>query len=298
MLTCEVGNTPLVKLDNIYGDEFGKVYVKLEEFNPGGSIKTRVAFQMIEDAEIAGKLKKGDVLIEPTGGNTGLGLAIAAAIKGYELILTIPDSFSKEKINTLKEYGANVYLSDHSTGNDSHIVLSRKMMEENPSLVCLDQFSNFSNPKAHYLGTGREIYNQLQGNVDIFMASIGSGGTIMGCGKLLKELNSNTKIVGVQPEGCDILNEIFIPHKIQATAVGVISKFFEKELIDSMVSVTYEEAMIVKDYLASKQGIFVGVSSCANIAAAFKLSKNFDKNTIIATVAPDSGRSYLEYYRQ
>lgn len=298
MLICEVGQTPLVKLDNIYGDEFGTVYAKLEEFNPGGSIKTRVAFQMIEDAEIAGTLKKGDVLIEPTGGNTGLGLAIAAAIKGYELILTIPDSFSKEKINTLKEYGAKIFLSDHTTGNDSHIVLAKKMQDENPMLVCLDQFSNFSNPKAHYLGTGREIYNQLQGNVDVFLASIGSGGTIMGCGKLFKELNPSTKVIGVQPEGCDILNEKFIPHKIQATAVGIISKFFNKEIIDSMIDISYEEAMLVKDYLASKQGIFVGISSCANIAAAFKLSKNYDKYTNIVTVAPDSGRSYIEYFQK
>lgn len=298
MLTCEVGNTPLVKLDNIYGEEFGSVYVKLEEFNPGGSIKTRVAFHMIEDAEITGKLQKGDTLIEPTGGNTGLGLAIAAAIKGYELILTIPDSFSKEKINTLKEYGAKIYLSDHTTGNDSHIVLAKKMLKENPNLICLDQFSNFSNPKAHYLGTGREIFNQLHGNVDVFLASIGSGGTIMGCGKLFKELNRNTKIIGVQPEGCDILNGKFIPHKIQATAVGIISEFFDKDVIDSMISITYEEAMIVKDYLASKQGIFVGISSCANIAAAFKLSKSYDRSTNITTVAPDGGRSYLEYYRK
>lgn len=297
MITCEIGNTPLVEVNNIYGENYTPIFVKLEEFNPGGSIKTRVAFQMVEDAEKTGVLKKGDILIEPTGGNTGIGLAIAAAIKGYELILTIPNSFSKEKINTLKEYGAKIYLSDHTTGNDSHIVLAQKLLNENSNLVCLNQFSNPSNPKAHYLGTGREIYNQLHGKVDFFVSSIGSGGTIMGCGELLKELNYNTKIVGVQPEGCDILNGKFVPHKIQATAVGVISDFFDGKIIDSMINITYEEAMKVKDFLARTQGIFVGISSCANIAASFKLSKNLDKGTHIVTVAPDSGRSYLEYYK-
>lgn len=296
MITCEVGNTPLVKLRNMYGNQCGNVYVKLEEFNPGGSIKTRVAFQMIEDAEIEGRLKEGDTLIEPTGGNTGLGLAIAASIKNYKLILTIPDSFSKEKINTLKEYGANVLLSNHKEGNNSHILLANKMIEENPNYICLDQFSNESNPKAHYFGTGREIYNQLQGKIDIFVSSIGSGGTIMGCGKLFKEIIPNIKIIGVQPDGCEILKGKFIPHKIQATAVGVISKFFNPNYIDSMTNVTFEEAMEVKDFLAKRQGIFVGISGGANIAAAFKTSKSYNNETNIVTVAPDSGRSYLEYY--
>lgn len=296
MITTAIGKTPIIRLKHPEGNSYGNVFVKMEEFNPGGSIKTRVAFQMIEDAEISGKLKRGQTLIEPTGGNTGLGLAIVSSLKGYKLILTVPDSFSKEKINTLKQYGAEVYLSDHSTGNDSHIILAKKMLSENSDLLCLDQFSNESNPKAHYLTTGREIYNYFQGEFDIFLSSIGSGGTIMGCSKLFKNLNPNIKTIGVQPKGCDILNGVFVPHKIQATAVGILSSFFNKNLIDTMVDITYEEAIEVKDYLAKKQGLFVGISSAANIAAAFNVAKDYDNKTNIITIAPDSGRSYLEYY--
>lgn len=290
-----MGSTPLVKLKNPHGSKFAQVYVKLEEFNPGGSIKSRVALQMIEDAELQGKLRKGDTLIEATGGNTGIGLAIACALKGYNLNLTIPDTFSKEKIKTLENLGATVILADHTRGNNSHIVTAKEIMEINPELINLDQFSNFSNPKDHYYGTGREILNQLQNQIDYFIAGIGSGGTIMGVGKKLKESISDVKVIGVQPEGCDILNNKFVPHKIQALAVGVISKFFDKSVIDSMINVSFEEAQETREYLSKTQGIFVGISSGANIAAAFKLSKELDNTKNIVTVAPDSGRSYLEY---
>ena len=290
-----MGNTPLVKLENPHGPKFANVYVKLEEFNPGGSIKSRVALQMIEDAEIERTIKRGDTLIEPTGGNTGIGLAIASALKGYNLMLVIPDTFSKEKISTLKELGAKVILSDHRIGNNSHIVIAKQMMEENKQLICLDQFSNVSNPKAHYNGTGKEILNQLQNHIDYFIAGIGSGGTIMGVGRRLKESIKGVKIIGVQPEGCDILNNKFVPHKIQALAVGVISTFFDKNVINSMMSISFEEAQETRKYLSKRQGIFVGMSSGANISAALKLSKELDNTKNIVTVAPDSGKSYIEY---
>jgi len=289
-----IGNTPLVKIENPHGNKFANIYVKLEEFNPGGSIKSRISLQMINDAEKTGRIKKGDTLIEPTGGNTGIGLAIAASIKGYKLILVIPDTFSKEKINTLKKIGANIVLSDHRIGNDSHIVTAKQILKDNPDFVCLDQFSNDSNPSAHYYGTGTEILNQLSSRIDYFVAGIGCGGTIIGVGRKLKEYFPNVGIIGVQPEGCDILNGKFKPHKIQALAVGVISKFFDKNLINSMMDVTFEESQETLEYLSKTQGIFAGISSGANISAAIKLSREIGNNMNIITVAPDSGRSYLE----
>lgn len=290
-----MGNTPLVKIRNPHGEKFAQIYVKLEEFNPGGSIKSRVGMQMIEDAEIGGRLNKGDTLIEATGGNTGIGLAIAASLRGYKLLLVIPDTFSKEKIKTLEYYGAQVVLADHRIGNNSHIVTAKKIMEENPQLINLNQFSNNSNPKAHYYGTGTEILNQLQNRIDYFIAGIGSGGTVMGVGKKLKQYIHDVKIIGVQPEGCDILNNVFVPHKIQAIAVGVISDFLDKSIIDSMIDISFEEVQEVRKYLSTNEGLFIGLSSGANIAAAFKLSKSLDNTKNIVTVAPDSGRSYIGY---
>jgi cysteine synthase A len=290
-----MGNTPLVKLNNPYGNKCGNVYVKLEEFNPGGSIKSRVGLQMIIDAEADGRIKKGNTLIEPTGGNTGIGLAIAAALKGYNLVLVIPDTFSKEKISTLKSLGAKIILSDHRLGNNSHIITAKEILKQHTDFICLDQFSNLSNPKAHYYGTGEELITQMKNNIDYFIAGIGSGGTIMGIGKRLKDNIPNVKVIGVQPKGCDILNNKFIPHKIQAIAVGVLSSFFDTTLIDSMSDVSFDEAQETRDYLAKTQGIFAGISSGANIAVAFRLSKNLNCTKNIVTVAPDSGRSYIEY---
>ena len=189
-----MGNTPMVKIRNPYGDKFGQIYVKLEEFNPGGSIKARVGLQMVEDAERDGILKKGDTIIEATGGNTGIGLAMAASIKGIKTVLCIPDTYSKEKIETLKYYGAKIVLADHNIGNDCHIVVANKLMKENKDYKNLNQFANPSNPKAHYNGTGLEILKEMNKHVDYFVAAIGSGGTIMGVGNRLKEEIDNVKI--------------------------------------------------------------------------------------------------------
>ncbi|MGL5191695.1 MAG: PLP-dependent cysteine synthase family protein [Cetobacterium sp.] len=287
-----VGRTPIVKIKNLYGEQYPDIYLKLEEFNPGGSIKTRVGFEMIRDAEDRGMLKKGDTLIEATGGNTGLGLAIAASLKGYKLKLVIPDNFSKEKINILKEYGAEIIYSNHELGNNSHLIKLKEILSENKTYINLNQFENISNPNAHYLFTGKEIINSLK-KIDYFVSVMGSGGTIAGISKCLKEHNLETKIIGVQPEGCDIFNGIFIPHKIQATAVGVIPKFINRTDIDEMISVDYNEVQIIRERLAKEQGIFVGISSGANLLAALKLSKSLGKERVIVTISPDSGRSYL-----
>ena len=294
----DMGNTPLVKLKNPFGDNYAQVYLKMEEFNPGGSIKSRVALQMIEDAEIAGILNPGATLIEPTGGNTGIGLAVACSLKGYQLVLTIPDNFSAEKIEVLKKYGAKVTLADHRIGNDCHIKKARELLKDNPDWICLNQFENPSNPKAHYLYTANEIIEQLNTPIDCFVSVIGSGGTITGISKRLKEYNPEIKIIGVEPKGCNILNNIYIPHKIQATAVGKVGNFFDKSMINEMVSVDFEEVQKIRNYLSFNQGIFVVISSGANVLAAFNESKKWDSSKTIVTIAPDSGRSYLELFNQ
>ena len=294
----DMGNTLLVKLKNPFGDNYAQVYLKMEEFNPGGSIKSRVALQMIEDAEIAGILNPGATLIEPTGGNTGIGLAVACSLKGYQLVLTIPDNFSAEKIEVLKKYGAKVTLADHRIGNDCHIKKARELLKDNPDWICLNQFENPSNPKAHYLYTANEIIEQLNTPIDCFVSVIGSGGTITGISKRLKEYNPEIKIIGVEPKGCNILNNIYIPHKIQATAVGKVGNFFDKSMINEMVSVDFEEVQKIRNYLSFNQGIFVGISSGANVLAAFNESKKWDSSKTIVTIAPDSGRSYLELFNQ
>ena len=294
----DMGNTPLVKLKNPFGDNYAQVYLKMEEFNPGGSIKSRVALQMIEDAEIAGILNPGATLIEPTGGNTGIGLAVACSLKGYQLVLTIPDNFSAEKIEVLKKYGAKVTLADHRIGNDCHIKKARELLKDNPDWICLNQFENPSNPKAHYLYTANEIIEQLNTPIDCFVSVIGSGGTITGISKRLKEYNPEINIIGVEPKWCNILNNIYIPHKIQATAVGKVGNFFDKSMINEMVSVDFEEVQKIRNYLSFNQGIFVGISSGANVLAAFNESKKWDSSKTIVTIAPDSGRSYLELFNQ
>lgn len=288
-----MGNTPIVKLKKQFKNA-ADIYVKMEEFNPGGSIKSRVGMRMIEDAEKAGQLKKGDTLLEATGGNTGIGLAISAAIKGYKLILTIPDNFSSEKVKVLKSLGAEVVLIDHRLGNDCHIKAAEKLLIDNPDYICLNQFSNISNPLTHYYCTGKEIINQMQNSVDYFVSAIGSGGTIMGIGKRLKETIPTVKIIGVQPEGCDLKNGVYVPHKIQATAVGRVGNFMDFDLLDGIVSVNFEEVQEQREYLAKSQGLFVGISSGANILAAQKLAKEVGRKSVIVTVAPDSGRSYIE----
>ena len=289
-----MGNTPLVKLKNPYGEDKGNVYLKIEEFNPGGSIKSRVGLNMIEDAEKIGLIKKGDTLLEPTGGNTGLGLAIAAGIKGYKIILTIPDNFSKFKIETLKSYGVEIILADHLIGNDCHIQKATELLLENPDFKCLNQFENYSNPAAHYKYTGKEILAKMNKEIDCFVSVIGSGGTITGVATRLKEELPNIDIVGVQPEGCDILNNIYVPHKIQTTAVGKVGTFFKASLIDKMVSINFDDVQAVRQYLAKEQGLFVGISAGANVLAAFLESQNYQSNQNIVTIAPDGGGSYQD----
>jgi cysteine synthase A len=197
-------------------------------------------------------------------------------------------------MKTLKSYGAQIVLADHKKGNDCHIQKAVELQEEHPEYICLNQFTNLSNPKAHYHGTGQEIAKSMQNKIDYFISSIGSGGTIMGVGKKLKENIANVKIIGVQPKGCDIKNNIYVPHKIQATAVGKVGTFVDFSIIDEMIDVDFDEVQQIREYLSKKQGLFVGISSSANILAALKKACELDKGKVIVTIAPDSGRSYLE----
>ncbi len=251
---------------------------------------------MVLDAQEKKLLTKDKIILEPTGGNTGLGITIAAIALGYKVNLVIPDNFSKEKIKNLESYGAKIILSDHNTGPGSHVRLAREILNSDNNYISLDQFSNPANPLSHYLTTGPEIINQLKvRKVDAFVAGIGTGGTLMGVGRYLKGISSDTKVIGVQPSGCDFKNNIFIQHKIEAIAVGFIPPIVNFNLIDHMINVDFNEVMELRSWLSKNKGIFVGVSSGANILASLKEAKKYKKGKIVVTVAPDSGRSYIGY---
>lgn len=275
------------------------VYVKLEEFNPGGSIKSRVALAMVQDAERRGQLEpgSGQTIIEATGGNTGVGLCLVAAVKGYKVKLVVPDNFSREKISVLQAYGADVVLSDSSTGNDSHFRLVTAMMARGCEYVWLNQFTNPANAAAHYEGTGEEIVAAFT-RVDAFVAGVGSGGTITGAGRRLKEAWPTCRIYAVQPEGCDVLRGSAIPHRIQALALGFVPAVFDTSVVDSVESIAYETATRTMKQLSRHDGLFVGVSSGANLSAALHVAGTMQEGDVVVTVAPDSGRSYVASFTE
>jgi cysteine synthase A len=286
-----MGDTPIVKLQKTVPKDAANVYLKLEEFNPGGSIKARIAFRMIIDAEEKKILKpnSGQTIIEPTGGNTGVGLAMVGAVRG-------PDNYSREKIEILKVYGAKVILSDSKKGNDSHIEKVKEIVkEQHPEYIWLNQFANMSNPKAHYETTGKEIIEALE-KVDCFVAGVGTGGTITGGGKVIKEKFPDALIVGVQPMGCDILNGKATLHRIQGLAIGMLPPVLDVNIVDKVLSIEYEEAVEYMKHLASEEGLLVGISSGANVCAAIKMAKELREGKTVVTIAPDSGRSYLEVF--
>lgn len=295
LLDC-IGNTPLVRLPNDFTRTYATILVKLEEYNLGGSIKSRVAKQMIIDAEQNGIIninQPQDVtILEASGGNTGIGLAQICAMRGYNCTLTIPTNYSDVRVKILQSMGAKVIRSDHSDGNDSHFRKAEEILEQNPNFLYMDQINNPSNLKAHYLGTGQEILLQSKFQIDIFVAGIGSGGTITGIGKAIKEKISSCKIIGVQPEGCDVLHGKSIPHNIQGFAIGKIPKILDVDLVDEMIDVNYNDLIELKNLISSKLGLYLGDSSIANILAAIHVAKNIGKNKTIVTISPDGGRNY------
>lgn len=292
-----VGGTPIMELHN-YMKNFdinGRILAKLEYFNPAGSAKDRVAKQMITDAEASGKLKKGSTIIEPTSGNTGIGLASAAASLGYKCVLVMPDSMSVERINLLKAYGAEVVLSEGAKGMAGAVAKAEELAKNTEGSFIAGQFENPSNPKAHYLTTGPEIWADTDGKVDIFVATVGTGGTLTGTAKYLKEKNPDIKIIAVEPASSPLLSAGKAgPHKIQGIGANFVPEILDTDLYDEVLTVTDDDAYKAANAIAKLEGILVGISSGAAVSAAAKIGKrpeNAGKN--IVTVLPDSGDRYM-----
>ena len=287
-----IGNTPIVKVD--FKDEnIADVYVKLEKFNLSGSVKDRAALGMIEAAEKEGLLKEGSVIIEPTSGNTGIALALIGRLKGYKVIIVMPDTMSIERRSTLKAYGAELILTDGSKGMGEAIAVAEKLAAENPNYFLPQQFNNKANPEKHYETTGKELLDDFK-VIDAFVAGVGTGGTIVGVAKRLKERSKDTKVIGVEPSTSAVLSgEKPGKHSIQGIGTGFIPKNYDASVVDEIVKISSEEAFEYAKKASHDFGLFVGISSGANIAAAYQVAKKLGKGKIVVTLAPDGGEKYL-----
>ena len=292
-----IGNTPLVQLSN-YAVNKGVVanlIVKLELFNPAGCVKERIALAMIEDAEKAGILKPGIEIIEPTSGNTGIGLAMVSAVKGYKLTLTMPETMSVERRNLLKAFGANLVLTPGATGMKGAIARAQELHAENPNSFFPQQFENASNPEVHKRTTGEEIWNDTDGKVDIFVAGVGTGGTISGVGAALKAHNPNVQIIAVEPADSPVISGGNPgPHKIQGIGAGFIPKNYNSAVVDEVLQVTNDQAILTARELARQEGMLVGISCGAATYAATQVAlrpENKGKNIVV--LLPDTGERYL-----
>ncbi len=296
-ITDLVGGTPLLQLNAYMDDEAPEATVlgKLEYFNPAGSVKDRIAKRMIDDAEAAGVLKPGAVIIEPTSGNTGIGLASVAASRGYKMILTMPETMSVERRNLLKAYGAELVLTDGAQGMKGAIAKAEELALQTPGSFIPSQFTNPSNPKAHIATTGPEIWDDTEGKVDIFVAGVGTGGTLSGVGAYLKSKNPNVKIVAVEPAGSPVLSKgVAGPHKIQGIGAGFVPETLDTEIYDEIIPVENEDAFAMGRRLARKGGVLVGISSGAAVHAARELAKRPEnKGKVIVALMPDTGERYL-----
>ena len=292
-----IGNTPLLQLSNFASNKNleANVIVKLESFNPAGCVKERIALAMVEAAEAAGILKPGVEIIEPTSGNTGIGLAMVAAVKGYKLTLTMPETMSIERRNLLKAFGANLVLTPGANGMKGAIARAIELHEENPASFIPQQFENAANPEVHYRTTGAEIWNDTDGKIDIFVGGVGTGGTVSGVGKYLKEKNPNVKIVAVEPADSPVLSGGAPgPHKIQGIGAGFIPKNYDGSVVDEVLQVSNDNAILTSRQLAQQEGLLVGISSGAAAYAATQLAQlpeNKGKN--IVALLPDTGERYL-----
>ena len=298
-----IGNTPIIKLNKLSMGLESVILAKLEFFNPGGSIKDRIGISMIEAAEKKGLIRPGYTIVEPTSGNTGLGLAMAAIAKGYKMIFTLPDKMSKEKIDLLKAYGAKVIITPTNVPPDhpaNYIKVAERIVKETPNSFMPNQYFNKANPEAHYRSTGPEIWKQTGGKIDIFVASMGTGGTISGTGRYLKERNPNVKIVGVDPEGSMYHHEFYgtcgkiHSYKVEGIGEDFLPSNLDLKLLDEIVTVTDKEAFLMARELTQKEGLFAGGSAGAAVFAALQVGQRPEnKGKTIVVILPDTGRNYL-----
>ncbi|MBO5200083.1 MAG: cysteine synthase A [Clostridia bacterium] len=296
-----VGNTPLLELKRLSAETGSRaaILAKLEFFNPAGSVKDRVALKMIEDAEKSGRIKKGATLIEPTSGNTGIGIAAIGVSKGYKVIITMPDTMSAERIKLMQAYGAEVILTDGKLGMSGAIAKADELVKELPNAAIMGQFVNPSNPEAHFCTTGPEIWRDTEGKVDILVSAAGTGGTVTGTARYLKTQNPNIKIIAVEPADSPVLSGGKAgPHKIQGIGAGFVPEILDRSVIDEIITVSNEDAYKFGRLVASLEGILVGISSGAALCAAVKLAAlEEDKNIVV--ILPDTGSRYLstpDYY--
>ncbi len=296
-LTDLIGNTPLLELSNIE-EKYSlkaKIYAKLEYFNPAGSVKDRIAKAMIDDAEEKGLIKKGSVIIEPTSGNTGIGLASVASARGYKIILTMPETMSVERRNLLKAYGAELVLTEGSKGMKGAIEKAEELAKQTPNSFIPGQFVNPANPAVHTKTTGVEIWNDTDGDVDFFVAGVGTGGTISGTGSFLKSKNPNVKIIAVEPSTSPVLSKgVAGPHKIQGIGAGFVPETLDTSVYDEIITVEAEDAFEKGREVAHNEGLLVGISSGAAIWAALQIAnrpENADKKIVV--LLPDTGERYL-----
>ena len=292
-----IGHTPLLELTHIEKEQQlpAHILAKLEYFNPAGSVKDRIAKKMIDDAEAKGLLKEGSVIIEPTSGNTGIGLAAVAAAKGYRIIIVMPETMSVERQKLVKAYGAEVRLTPGSEGMAGAVRAAEELRDATEGAVILQQFENKANPQAHYTATGCEIWQQTGGRVDMFVAGVGTGGTLSGTGRRLKEYNPDIKIVAVEPETSPLLSRGQSgPHKLQGIGANFVPKTYDASITDSIVTIGNEEAMEMSRRTAQTEGLLVGISAGAAVAAAVRMAKTAgNEDKMIVTLLPDTGERYL-----
>lgn len=293
-ITELIGETPTVRLNRMVGPDSAEILAKLENFNPGGSVKDRICFSMIEDAEKKGLLKKGSTIIEPTSGNTGIGLAMIAAVKGYRCILAMPETMSLERIYILKSYGAEVILTSGVEGMQGAIKKAEALLKKTPNSYMPQQFKNNANPEIHRKATAKEILEVTGGVLDAFVAGVGTGGTITGVGEVLKKHNPKIKIIAVEPKNSAVLSgRPAGPHKIQGIGAGFVPEILNRSVIDEIIQVDDDDAFKTTSRLAKEEGLFVGISSGAAVYAALKVAKVLGRGKRIVTILPDTGERYF-----
>lgn len=291
-------NTPILHLHRLIPPNFSEVFAKLEMYSPGGSVKDRIAANMIAAAEKAGKINENTVIVEPTSGNTGIGISLVCAVKGIKCILVMPESMGEERVYILKGYGAEVILTPAREGMSGAISLAKGIISADKNAIILQQFENPSNPDMHYKTTGPEIYAALSGKIDAFVSGIGTGGTISGVAKYLKQRIPDVLIVGVEPAGSAVLSgDNPGPHRIQGLGAGFVPKTLDRKVVDEIVRVSDKKAFEMVQKLAKSEGVMAGISSGAALAASIEIAKRLGKNKNVVTVFPDTGERYFSLYR-